>query len=171
RSRGVQAASMDGEASHLPCSARSIASSLTGARSRPLSRLRSRAGRPASIFLDILFAVWRIGRSQAAHPEAAPPSACPTPVSPSFHNRRGGADMRTCAQVIGLVSLAALGGLVACGRTTPEATPATAPQSRSSDAEWAMPNKNMASTRYSTLAEINGGNVKNLKVAWTFSTG
>jgi PQQ-dependent dehydrogenase (methanol/ethanol family) len=79
--------------------------------------------------------------------------------------------MRTCAQVIGLVSLAALGGLVACGRTTPEATPATAPQSRSSDAEWAMPNKNMASTRYSTLAEINGGNVKNLKVAWTFSTG
>ena len=34
-----------------------------------------------------------------------------------------------------------------------------------------MPNKNYASTRYSTLDGINTENVKNLKVAWTFSTG
>lgn len=34
-----------------------------------------------------------------------------------------------------------------------------------------MPAKNYASTRYSGLDEINTGNVKNLKVAWTFSTG
>ena len=39
------------------------------------------------------------------------------------------------------------------------------------DGQWVMPAKNYASTRYSGLEEINAGNVKNLKVAWTFSTG
>jgi lanthanide-dependent methanol dehydrogenase len=39
------------------------------------------------------------------------------------------------------------------------------------DGQWTMPAKNYASTRYSGLEEINTGNVKNLKVAWTFSTG
>ena len=34
-----------------------------------------------------------------------------------------------------------------------------------------MPNKNTSSTRYSALNEINTENVKNLKVAWSFSTG
>jgi glucose dehydrogenase len=34
-----------------------------------------------------------------------------------------------------------------------------------------MPAKNFASTRYSTLSEINISNVKALKLAWTFSTG
>jgi PQQ-dependent dehydrogenase (methanol/ethanol family) len=38
-------------------------------------------------------------------------------------------------------------------------------------AEWVMPNGNYANTRYSTLAQINRGNVGDLKVAWTFSTG
>jgi lanthanide-dependent methanol dehydrogenase len=39
------------------------------------------------------------------------------------------------------------------------------------DGEWIRPARDFASTRYSGLAEINTGNVKNLKVAWTFSTG
>src|SRR3954464_13749072 len=39
------------------------------------------------------------------------------------------------------------------------------------DGQWVMPAKNYASTRYSTLDEINLGNVSRLKVAWTFSTG
>jgi glucose dehydrogenase len=39
------------------------------------------------------------------------------------------------------------------------------------DGQWLMPAKNYASTRFSGLDEINTGNVKNLKVAWTFSTG
>ncbi|OHV64505.1 methanol dehydrogenase [Mesorhizobium sp. LCM 4577] len=39
------------------------------------------------------------------------------------------------------------------------------------DGQWRMPAKNYASTRYSELAEINEGNVKNLQVAFTFSTG
>lgn len=39
------------------------------------------------------------------------------------------------------------------------------------DGQWMMPAKNYASTRYSELTEINEGNVKNLQVAFTFSTG
>ncbi len=39
------------------------------------------------------------------------------------------------------------------------------------DAQWLMPAKNYASTRFSGLNQIKTGNVKNLQVAWTFSTG
>lgn len=39
------------------------------------------------------------------------------------------------------------------------------------DGQWQMPAKNYASTRFSGLSEIDTGNVNNLKVAWTFSTG
>lgn len=39
------------------------------------------------------------------------------------------------------------------------------------DAEWTMPAKDVASTRYSTLDQINAANVKDLRVAFTFSTG
>jgi PQQ-dependent dehydrogenase (methanol/ethanol family) len=39
------------------------------------------------------------------------------------------------------------------------------------DGQWAMPAKNYAATRYSELDQINGTNVKNLGVAFTFSTG
>jgi PQQ-dependent dehydrogenase (methanol/ethanol family) len=38
-------------------------------------------------------------------------------------------------------------------------------------ANWAMPTGDYANQRYSTLAQINKDNVKDLKVAWTFSTG
>ena len=34
-----------------------------------------------------------------------------------------------------------------------------------------MPARDYASSRYSTLAQITSANVKNLKAAWTFSTG
>jgi lanthanide-dependent methanol dehydrogenase len=39
------------------------------------------------------------------------------------------------------------------------------------DGQWPMAAKNYANTRYSGLDQINTHNVKNLKVAWTFSTG
>lgn len=39
------------------------------------------------------------------------------------------------------------------------------------DGQWTMPAKNYASTRFSGLSGINTGNVRNLRVAWTFSTG
>lgn len=37
--------------------------------------------------------------------------------------------------------------------------------------QWVMPLGNYASTRYSELAQINSSNVKDLRVAWSFSTG
>lgn len=39
------------------------------------------------------------------------------------------------------------------------------------DGQWTMPAKNFASTRFSGLDEITADNVKNLQVAFTFSTG
>src|SRR5437660_823077 len=38
------------------------------------------------------------------------------------------------------------------------------------DYQWLRPAKDYASTRYSTLDQINTDTVKNLKVAWTFNT-
>src|SRR5262245_56794780 len=37
--------------------------------------------------------------------------------------------------------------------------------------QWALPTGDYANQRYSKLDQINRDNVKNLKVAWTFSTG
>ena len=39
------------------------------------------------------------------------------------------------------------------------------------DNQWAMPGKNYAATRYSTLKQITTGNIKNLRQVWSFSTG
>lgn len=39
------------------------------------------------------------------------------------------------------------------------------------DKQWAIPRKDYASTGFSSLKQINAQNVKNLKAAWTFSTG
>jgi PQQ-dependent dehydrogenase (methanol/ethanol family) len=44
-------------------------------------------------------------------------------------------------------------------------------QNQPDDGQWIMPAKNYASTRFSTLTQINTGNVASLKLAWTFSTG
>ncbi|TIW17270.1 MAG: PQQ-dependent dehydrogenase, methanol/ethanol family, partial [Mesorhizobium sp.] len=56
----------------------------------------------------------------------------------------------------------------------PPPAPAISPPAAAAppdDGQWTMPAKNYASTRFSELAEINEGNVKNLQVAFTFSTG
>jgi PQQ-dependent dehydrogenase (methanol/ethanol family) len=37
--------------------------------------------------------------------------------------------------------------------------------------EWTLPARDLQGTRYSPLAQVTTANVKNLKVAWTFSTG
>jgi lanthanide-dependent methanol dehydrogenase len=44
-------------------------------------------------------------------------------------------------------------------------------QNQPDDGQWTMAPKNYASTRYSTLGQINSGNVHSLQLAWTFSTG
>ncbi len=52
----------------------------------------------------------------------------------------------------------------------PGASP-NAPASEPEDGQWTMPAKNFQGTRYSGLNEITVDNAKELKVAWTFSTG
>jgi PQQ-dependent dehydrogenase (methanol/ethanol family) len=44
-------------------------------------------------------------------------------------------------------------------------------QNQPDDGQWVMPAKNYASTRFSTLDQINTANAHSLKLAWTFSTG
>ncbi|HKZ11819.1 MAG TPA: methanol/ethanol family PQQ-dependent dehydrogenase [Rhodanobacteraceae bacterium] len=44
-------------------------------------------------------------------------------------------------------------------------------QLENNPADWPMPAKNYAGTRFSGLKQITAGNVKNLTMAWTFSTG
>ena len=39
------------------------------------------------------------------------------------------------------------------------------------DGQWVRPAKDFASTRYSTLNQITSENIKQLKLAWSFSTG
>ena len=39
------------------------------------------------------------------------------------------------------------------------------------DGQWVRATKDYANTRYSSLTQVNTGNVANLKVAWTFNTG
>lgn len=45
------------------------------------------------------------------------------------------------------------------------------PEPADEDGQWMMPPKTYASLRYSGLREINAGNVRELKLAWSFSTG
>ena len=52
----------------------------------------------------------------------------------------------------------------------PVASNTTYPE-EAEDGQWPMPAKNYSSTRFSGLSDINVGNAKDLKVAWTFSTG
>ena len=45
------------------------------------------------------------------------------------------------------------------------------PSTLADDGQWTMPAKNFESTRYSGLDQIKIDNAKDLRVAWTFSTG
>jgi PQQ-dependent dehydrogenase (methanol/ethanol family) len=44
-------------------------------------------------------------------------------------------------------------------------------QLQTDDKQWVMPGKDYSQTRFSTLSQITPRNVKNLRPAWTFSTG
>src|SRR5579875_772543 len=55
--------------------------------------------------------------------------------------------------------------LVAAGSAYPQI------QNQPDDGQWPMAAKNYASTRYSTLAQINTGNAASLQLKFTFSTG
>ena len=58
-------------------------------------------------------------------------------------------------------------GLLLCGSVEAFAAAPSSP----ADGNWTMPAGNYASTRFSPLDQINGGNVGRLKVEFTFSTG
>ena len=73
---------------------------------------------------------------------------------------------------------------IGCGKSGSASSQMTPPASESSyspqpytgkmepdDGQWVRPAKDYASTRYSSLDQINTNNAKNLQVSWTFSTG
>src|SRR3954465_9892115 len=72
------------------------------------------------------------------------------------------------SRLIVAFSCAALVAPAASQSSNPRLPQAAAPPD---DGQWSMPAKNFASSRYSSLDEINVGNVKDLRVAFTFSTG
>lgn len=79
-----------------------------------------------------------------------------------------------------LIAALVFASTAGCGHQTQQAnTPASsgggmhpyAGALESDDGQWVRATKDYANTRYSTLDQINTGNVGNLKVAWTFATG
>jgi lanthanide-dependent methanol dehydrogenase len=92
----------------------------------------------------------------------------------------GAHSVRTSALLLAGIALAAAGCQAQKGENpTPESSKALSglltsidPAAlQNDDGQWVMPAKNYASTRFSGLTEINTGNVRQLGVAWTFSTG
>ena len=80
--------------------------------------------------------------------------------------------MRTRSRLFMVVGLLfATVWAAACTSAPPSTSEAPASAADAADREWTMPNKNASATRFSSLDEINADNVRNLKVAWTFSTG
>src|SRR3954467_10822252 len=63
--------------------------------------------------------------------------------------------------------------LTCCGLLAPGASGAAASNAADAgdDGEWRMAARDYASTRYSGLAQINAANAKDLKLAFSFSTG
>ena len=67
------------------------------------------------------------------------------------------------------LGLALFGSLLGAMSTVSDHPPATA--AGSDDGQWVRAAGDYASTRYSPLAQITSANVKQLRVAWSFSTG
>src|SRR6266446_6994943 len=65
----------------------------------------------------------------------------------------------------------ALSRLVACALGITSVAAIAAEGASRASGDWTMPAHDYASTRYSELAEIDTGNVKDLTVQFTFSTG
>ncbi|MDB5396885.1 MAG: PQQ-dependent dehydrogenase, methanol/ethanol family, partial [Rhodospirillales bacterium] len=78
-----------------------------------------------------------------------------------------------CADLKALV-LSSLVAMAVCGAAKAQDTAKPIPPASAApkdDGQWTMAQKNYAATRFSELDQINGGNVKNLQVQFTFSTG
>jgi lanthanide-dependent methanol dehydrogenase len=70
-----------------------------------------------------------------------------------------------------LVLLQVLAGPETCATPQAEATHRDLQALMQDDKQWPTAAKNYANTRFSGLDQINPGNVKQLKLAWTFSLG
>ena len=80
--------------------------------------------------------------------------------------------METVSRRLIALALLGLGFTVACSSSEPSSSSGSAASALSDeDRQWAMANKNASATRYSPVSEITTDNVKDLKVAWSFSTG
>src|SRR3978361_2377884 len=64
-----------------------------------------------------------------------------------------------------------LGSSALFAQAEPQPALANTSGAENEDGQWTMPGKNPQGTRYSGLDQINTENAKDLKVAWTFSTG
>ncbi len=85
--------------------------------------------------------------------------------------------------LVAMTLMALMFGATSCkGSKSHQSSAQTAPQGsytaqqysgkmESDDGQWIRPAKDYASTRYSSLDQINTSTVKNLQVAWTFNTG
>jgi lanthanide-dependent methanol dehydrogenase len=69
-----------------------------------------------------------------------------------------------------IIAAAALGSFFLLHNRAAAQTVALGEMSQNS-ADWVIPQQNYSATRHSTLNEINTDNVKNIKVAWSMSTG
>jgi PQQ-dependent dehydrogenase (methanol/ethanol family) len=83
-----------------------------------------------------------------------------------MHRMRSVDEMRKPTFGLSAILIAAVGLVVDAQSPPPNSFGA-----EKEDGQWTMPAKNYQGTRYSGLDQINGGNAKDLKVAWTFSTG
>jgi lanthanide-dependent methanol dehydrogenase len=86
---------------------------------------------------------------------------------------RGPSSSPASAQRVASRDNAALRSAALASRSPSGAAPAAAAGSTpdTSESRWVIPAKNYASTRFSTLDQINTANVAQLKLAFTFSTG
>src|ERR1700745_1769054 len=70
-----------------------------------------------------------------------------------------------------MVQVRSLRALVAALGLCASCAFAAAAPAGSNDGDWPMAARDYANTRFSPLADVNAGNVANLKLALTFSTG
>src|ERR671913_400737 len=70
-----------------------------------------------------------------------------------------------------LISLQAVEQNAAPSQTATPSTPSSVAPAKAAEGDWVIAPKDYANTRFSALNQITRENVKDLKLAWSFSTG
>ena len=76
-----------------------------------------------------------------------------------------------CRECISILALLPLREVIVCLIRYPCSGDLRRPRPNRDDGQWTMATKDYGNVRYSGLDQINTDNAKNLKLAWTFSTG